>query len=184
LIINPVFSFAQGEHMPYAGQEKREIKALSSEDIQGYLTGQGMGFAKAAELNHYPGPRHVLDMADELSLSEEQKAKTNKIFNDMKTKAVSLGRLIIDKERNLNNLFANQHANQTELKTLVLEIAKLQGELRFVHLNAHLEMKGLLSGEQIQKYDELRGYGGAEGKGHHQHHSGKHPQKEKGRQKA
>lgn len=50
LIINPALSFAQGEHTPYAGQEKREIKALSSEDINGYLTGHGMGFAKAAEL--------------------------------------------------------------------------------------------------------------------------------------
>lgn len=168
LIINPVFSFAQDEHKHYAGQEKREIKALSSEDIQGYLTGQGMGFAKAAEFNHYPGPRHMLDMADKLGLSEEQKAKTNIVFSDMKTKAVSLGKLIIDKERNLNNLFANQQADQTELKTLVLEIAKLQGELRLAHLNAHLEIKRLLSEEQIQKYDELRGYGGAEGKEHHQ----------------
>lgn len=171
LMINPVLSFAQDGHKHYAGQEKREIKALSSEDIQGYLTGQGMGFAKAAELNHYPGPRHVLDIADKLNLSEEQKAKTNIAFNDMKTKAVNLGRLIIDKEKNLNNLFANHQAEQTELKALVLEITKLQGELRLAHLNAHLEMKRLLFSEQIQKYDELRGYGGTEGKGHHQHHN-------------
>lgn len=171
LIINPVLSFAQGEHKHYTGQEKREIKALSSEDIQGYLTGQGMGFAKAAELNHYPGPRHVLDMADKLNLSEEQKAKTNIVFNDMKTKVINLGRLIIDKEKNLDKLFESQEADQTQLKALVLEIAKLQGDLRFVHLNAHLEMKRLLSGEQIQKYDEQRGYGGTEGKGHHQCHN-------------
>lgn len=175
LIINPALSFAQGEHTPYAGQEKREIKALSSEDIQGYLTGKGMGFAKTAELNHYPGPRHVLNIADELNLSEEQKAKTNIIFNDMKKKAINLGRLIIDKENNLDNLFANQQADQTQLKILVLEIAKLQGELRLVHLNTHLEMKRLLSAEQIQEYDELRGYGESNQKGQqHQQHKKHH----------
>jgi hypothetical protein len=55
IITIPCLAFAQSGHSPYAGQEKREIKALSAEDIEGYLTGQGMGFAKAAELNHYPG---------------------------------------------------------------------------------------------------------------------------------
>ena len=44
---------------PYAGQETREIKALSRDEINGYLSGDGMAFAKAAELNHYPGPKHV-----------------------------------------------------------------------------------------------------------------------------
>jgi hypothetical protein len=54
---------------PYTGQEKREIKALSKKEIDGYISGDGMGFAKTAELNHYPGPRHVLDLADQLQLS-------------------------------------------------------------------------------------------------------------------
>jgi hypothetical protein len=33
---------------PYAGQEQREIKALSAEEIQSYLSGSGMGLSKAA----------------------------------------------------------------------------------------------------------------------------------------
>ena len=51
---------------PYAGEEGREIKALSAADVDAYLTGQGMGFAKAAELNGYAGPKHVLELAAEL----------------------------------------------------------------------------------------------------------------------
>ena len=58
---------------PYTELEKREIKALSKEEIGGYISGDGMGLAKTAELNHYPGPRHVLDLADELQLSGEQR---------------------------------------------------------------------------------------------------------------
>ncbi len=38
---------------PYAGQESREIKALSPEEISSLLSGKGMGFAKAAELNGF-----------------------------------------------------------------------------------------------------------------------------------
>ena len=71
IITIPCFAHAESVHSPYAGQEKREIKALSQEDVEGYLTGQGMGFAKAAELNQYPGPKHVLELARELRLEKE-----------------------------------------------------------------------------------------------------------------
>src|ERR1700757_2891750 len=64
---------AWAQHMqPYAGQQKREIKALSEEDVAGYLGGAGMGYAKAAELNGYPGPMHVLELGDRLELTDEQ----------------------------------------------------------------------------------------------------------------
>jgi hypothetical protein len=75
---------------PYAGQAQREIKALSTEEIEGYLSGSGMGLAKAAELHHYPGPRHVLDLAEPLQLSAEQRQKTQAIFAAMRTEAVRL----------------------------------------------------------------------------------------------
>jgi hypothetical protein len=45
---------------PYTGQEQRAIKALSDEEIRDLLEARGMGLAKAAELNSYPGPLHVL----------------------------------------------------------------------------------------------------------------------------
>jgi len=48
---------------PYARQQVRTIKSLSDEDIAALRKGEGMGMAKAAELNGYPGPAHVLDMA-------------------------------------------------------------------------------------------------------------------------
>lgn len=58
----------------YAGQQSRDIKALSEEEVQGYLAGAGMGFARAAELNRYPGPMHALEHADALALSQGQRA--------------------------------------------------------------------------------------------------------------
>lgn len=48
---------------PYAGQQTRTIKALSDDEIAALRNGEGMGMAKAAELNGYPGPIHVLSLA-------------------------------------------------------------------------------------------------------------------------
>ena len=56
-------TLAEEKPSPYAGQQARQVKALSKAEIEGLLAGRGLGYAKAAELNHYPGPRHVLDLA-------------------------------------------------------------------------------------------------------------------------
>jgi len=155
----PPVAFSQSPSSSYAGQEQRAIKALSPQDVKMYLEGHGMGFAKAAELNHYPGPRHVLDLATELKLSHEQFTKTQQIYDKMHNDAVRLGELIVQKEKQLDSLYATQKISEAQLRAVVGEIAKLQGELRVVHLNAHLEMKKILTPVQTAKYDELRGYG-------------------------
>src|SRR5262245_3588865 len=75
---------------PYVGQESREIKALSPQEISDYVSGKGMGLAKAAELNGYPGPAHVLELAAQLDLTPEQKTKTEALFKKMQARAISL----------------------------------------------------------------------------------------------
>ena len=60
---------------PYSGLETRAIKALSDSQIADLKAGRGMGLALAAELNGYPGPMHVLELADELVLSVEQRTQ-------------------------------------------------------------------------------------------------------------
>jgi hypothetical protein len=54
---------------PYAGQQNWSIKVLSDEDLGALQKGKGNGMAKAAELNGYPGPAHVLQFIKELSLT-------------------------------------------------------------------------------------------------------------------
>jgi Spy/CpxP family protein refolding chaperone len=156
--MTPALAVAQHGHSPYAGQEKRAIKTLSEEEIQALLSGQGMGLAKAAELNHYPGPRHVLDLATPLQLSEAQRTETQQIYDRMHQEAVRLGALIVDKERELEHLFAAEAVDSQTLQSLTKQIAQLQGGLRLAHLQAHVEMKRVLSREQIDVYDALRGY--------------------------
>lgn len=161
--------WAEGDTSSYAGQEGRVIKAFSEEEIQGYISGSGMGFAKAAELNHYPGPLHVLELAEELQLSADQVGRTRTLFEEMKGKAVRLGEELVEMERRLDSLFAEAEISEGQLQRLVTDIAVIQGRLRFVHLRAHLVQREILTPDQIRHYDKLRGYGTSHQKGHHHH---------------
>ena len=144
---------------PYAGQESREIKALSPQDISDYLSGKGMGLAKAAELNGYPGPKHVLELASELHLTPEQQAKTEAVFQRMQARAISLSTELLQEERALDRLFASRSATSEALERSLERIGRLYGEVRQVHLNAHIEQTALLTPDQIETYSRVRGYG-------------------------
>ncbi len=153
-------SIANGQHahFGYSGEENREIKALSNEEIQGYLAGHGMGFAKAAELNQYPGPKHVLDLAEKLQLSPKQIKQTKQIYNEMHREAVRLGTLYGEKERALDQAFAEGKIGVLNLNDLISQIGRLRAQIRAAHLHSHLKMKQILSSAQVRAYDELRGY--------------------------
>lgn len=154
---------------PYAGgHEDREIKALSPEETEELLSGHGMGLALPAELNGYPGPKHVIELADELELSEEQRDAVSQVFDGMLRKAIDLGFEVVAAERRLDALFAQAEATPEALRAALEELEALRAELRYTHLAAHLETKALLTEDQVHRYIELRGYGA---EGHHAGHS-------------
>jgi Spy/CpxP family protein refolding chaperone len=156
---------AQHEHAmsPYAGKAGSEVKALTAEEIQAYREGTGMGLAKPAELNHYPGPRHVLDLAADLQLTDAQTAELKTVFGRMHEEAVALGSRIIEKEKSLDQAFASGAIDEGKLRALTAGIASLQADLRAAHLKAHLATKRILTATQVARYDELRGYPKAAG---------------------
>ena len=151
---------------PYAGQEQRRIKSMSPEEIAALTRGEGMGFAKAAELNRYPGPKHVLELADELELSPIQKDQTAALFAAMQSDAVELGKRVIAAEAELDRLFAAGKIDGETLEAQLEVIAELRARLRFVHLEAHLQQKTILNHQQVVRYVALRGYHGD----HAEHH--------------
>jgi Spy/CpxP family protein refolding chaperone len=162
---------AHSQSSPYVGQELREIKALSPQELSDYLSGKGMGLAKAAELNGYPGPAHVLDLATQLNLTPDQKARTEALFKNMQARAIAFGKELVEEERALDSLFASHSMTPDTLASSLARIARLQGELRQVHLQAHLEQTALLSPDQVRQYNRLRGYGATpENEKHEQKH--------------
>jgi hypothetical protein len=158
---------AAAQQSPYVGRMTLPIKALTTDEIRDYLAGEGMGFALPAELNGYPGPRHVLDMADSLGLSDDRRAVVQQIFDRMHGEAVRLGTAIVAAEAGLDSAFAEHRVAADDLDARLTSIATLKGRLRYVHLDAHLQMLPLLTPEQIHMYQRLRGYGDGHGAGHH-----------------
>src|SRR6516165_10176544 len=119
---------------PYAGEQTRTIKALSDEDIAALRNGEGMGMAKAAELNGYPGPVHVLALAMQLGLTESQQQRVAAIFDRMSAAAKLLGGEVVVREQTLDQLFAKGEITPERLTEETAAIGELQGRLRSVHL--------------------------------------------------
>jgi hypothetical protein len=147
-------------HSPYVDMARRDIKALSDEQIAGLRAGHGMSLALPAELNGYPGPSHVLELAEPLQLSEEQLTRTRELFEAMRREAAALGERVIVAERALDVLFAEGVATPETLRETTLEATRLHGELRALHLSYHLDMMDVLTEDQIEQYAALRGYSG------------------------
>jgi Spy/CpxP family protein refolding chaperone len=165
----PVLAVAQSSS-PYAGQDSRDIKSLSAGEINGYLVGEGLGYAKAGELNHYPGPKHVLAMGDHLNLNADQRSRIQAIAEAMTGGVIPLGREIVDAERDLDRRFASGSIDEASLRTATEHIGYLQGRLRAVHLSAHLATRKVLNPDQVATYDNMRGYGSSADPSQHDHH--------------
>lgn len=151
-----------------AGQQVPPIKALPPERIAGLLSGAGLGLAKAAELNGYPGPLHVLELAGELDLSDDQLAATRALRAGVLADAKALGAELVAAEAELDALFHSGAASTTRVDALLQRIGALEARLRAVHLNAHVAQRDLLRAEQVERYVRLRGYGApAHGAHHH-----------------
>ena len=168
LAMAPGISLAQSQQ-PYAGLDARSIKALSEQQISDLRAGRGMGLALAAELNGYPGPVHVLELADSLALSDQQRARIQDLFTAMRAEAIALGDKLIAQETDLDRQFANKAIAPASLVALVGAIGATQAELRQTHLKYHLSTAEVLTPAQVQRYGELRGYTGGM-----QHPPGRH----------
>ena len=156
-----VTGYAQSQHAQiskYAGEEQRQIKSLSDDDISELRRGGGWGLAKAAELNGVPGPAHLLELRDQIPLSASQISAVERLFKAMQTAAIGEGEQLIRLETDLNAAFADGTITEPVLRELVDKISESRGRLLYIHLSAHLATPKLLGPEQIARYNRLRGY--------------------------
>ena len=158
VLAGPAAAQHQHNQTPYAGLQQRAVKALSDQQVADLRAGRGMGLALAAELNGYPGPLHVLELAEQLALSQEQRQRMQRLFDAMKAEAIPVGERLIEQEGALDREFADRRISADTLARLTAQIGATQGELRAIHLKYHLSTADLLSPHQRHRYAELRGY--------------------------
>ena len=144
-----------------------EIRGLDQDTIEGYLTGKGLGQALPAELNGYPGPRHTIDMAEELELTEEQLAQVQALFDDMQSAVIPLGEKYLESVAELELTFREGTTTGEYLQSQLEKITGIEAQMRYAHLSTHLATIDILSHDQIMQYNMMRGYG--DGMDHEQH---------------
>ena len=155
---------------PYSGMQSRPIKALSDQQVADLRAGRGMGLALAAELNGYPGPRHLVELSDQLALTPEQLSKLKSMFDAMKAETIPIGENLVAQEEKLDQLFAENLISEQQLKAATEDIGETQARLRNAHLRYHLQARVILQPSQIRRYAELRGYGAQpQVPAHHKH---------------
>src|SRR5262249_46237215 len=84
---------------PYAGMTGRPIKRVCPDQNEVPRGGKGMGLAMAAELNGYPGPRHVLESADAIGITGEQRVRIQASYDLMLGGAKRIGDEIVNEEQ-------------------------------------------------------------------------------------
>ncbi|HJS33254.1 MAG TPA: hypothetical protein VJ924_14770, partial [Alphaproteobacteria bacterium] len=91
---------------------------------------------------------------------------TTRLRDDMQARASALGRGIVGAEAALDRAFSGKTIDRADLRQRTATIALLAGQLRAVHLEAHLAQAALLTPSQRARYAELRGYGADSGHRH------------------
>ena len=154
----PVLAQPHGQHSPYTELSGREIKALSTQQVDDLRQARGMGMSLPAELNGAPGPMHALELRQPLQLTDSQATALERVVAVMRQHARASGEEVIRAEAELEQAFKAGAPEAATIDRLAERIGLLNGQLRAVHLQAHRETRLLLSAEQTARYNQARGY--------------------------
>jgi hypothetical protein len=147
---------------PYAGQQHSSIPGLTEAEIASYRDARGMGLARPADINGYPGPLHVLEQADALGLSNDQRSAVQALYDQMRSEASGIGNEFLAQYGALELAFRDGTITPEVLSGRTGEIGRIEGELRATHLKYHLATRAILTTDQIGAYMRLRGYASEE----------------------
>ncbi len=147
-----------GPAQPYADLDNRIVSSLSLEELDGLRAGQGLSLALPAELNGYPGPVHVLELAARLMLTPEQTGRTRELVAAMRAETIGLGHAVITAETRLDLSFRERRATADSIERETQAAGAARATLRAAHLRYHLVMAALLTEPQMALYRSARGY--------------------------
>ncbi|HMB37963.1 MAG TPA: hypothetical protein VKO85_02715 [Wenzhouxiangellaceae bacterium] len=155
-VASTVAPHALAQETADSGQHGNRHQSMQAREFSNLRQGRGMGMGRVAGVNGYPGPRHVLEHAEALELTEGQIERSGELMARVKTRAPELGNQIVDAEKRLEAMFAEGSINAAKMDSLLLEIAELRAHLRSLHLTAHLDQAAVLTEAQLEKFKTLQ----------------------------
>jgi hypothetical protein len=117
-----------------------------------------LGLARPADINGYPGPLHVLEQADALGLSSDQRSAVQALYDQMRSEASAIGEEFLTQYGALGLAFRDGTITPEVLSERTGEMGRVEGALRATHLKYHLSTEAILTPGQIKAYMRLRGY--------------------------
>jgi len=136
------------------GHQAAQACAVEFDNVVG--EGRGFGMAFAADQNGYPGPMHVLELQDRLTLTADQEAKAQALMHAMFSESKPKSARLLEAEAKLRRLFADRAADDAAVRAAVAEVERARAEVRLVHLLTHLKTRDLLTEDQRRLYHEAR----------------------------
>ena len=138
------------------GGDHRRVQAYAAEFEQVVAGGRGFGMAFAADQNGYPGPLHVLELADRLGLTADQEARMRELMHAMFAESRPRGAVLLAAEARLTKLFADGAASEAAVRAAVAEVERARSEVRLTHLLTHLRTRDVLTEAQRRLYHQAR----------------------------
>lgn len=114
---------------------------------------------KTAEMNKYPSPKDLLELATTLNLSSVQKSRLIEIRDNTISRAKQLGKEIVQIENELHKAFQARIINEKSCTDDAQQIGRLRGRLRAVFLTSHIRAKAVLNDSQVSMYRKIQGDG-------------------------
>ncbi len=133
------------------------LGGVSAQEKEALLKGAGLGAGMIAMMNGYPGPKHVLEMGDELELTAAQRESIGTIYGKVKAESVKYGTELVEKDEELAALFTSGSVSTDKVEKLSRDIGELQGRVRAAHLNAHVETFEALTPAQRETLSSMQG---------------------------
>jgi hypothetical protein len=133
-----------------AGSLDTVRSTLTRSEIESSLFRHGSSPSGAADAAGIPSPRRALELTDELTLNADQVARLAVLDSLLEEDVLRYGAAVVVQERRLDSVFATGDPRDWIVRPIVREIGRLQTELRYAVLHAHMRVRELLSEEQLR----------------------------------
>lgn len=97
-----------------------------------------------------------LEFREELKLSEQQISSLESILSSLKKAEIKAEASLRIAELELDELLKTEKVDLSKVKSKLQEVAKLQAELKFLHIKANEDAKQVLTQEQLKQFRASR----------------------------
>ena len=108
-----------------------------------------------AEKNLFPGPM-LLNFKDEISLTAEQVSKIEEMTDLFQEAVIKKQADIKIKGLKARSYLREEQVDRKKMETMIREIAKMKTDMQVDHMNYLLDLKDLLTPEQLAKIESLK----------------------------